>query len=640
MRILIIVLAGLFACFSARAAPPPLSAYGRLPAISAVAMSPSGDRFAMAAADGKGGWNVIVRTAAGAPVAAVVFKEANIRRLEFAGEDELLIFEIALSKQERWLREPDYERQDVMVFNVKTRKTYLMLQDSGVVRRYVYGWRGVGQAGGRWYAYIGAIPVTNHGSLREQAIYPDLFRVDLETGKPEFVQSAGGRPHSWLVSRDGQVMASMLFEPNSERWNLYVGSGEERPVLQSQGADLVEFVSMGRSPGSVLISERFKESTTFSEITASGAKVAVVASGESAVGAITDRDTGRLVGLTTVKDQVLFEPALEARLQSARQMFPADRARLVDHGRNFDRMIFFTDGPKNPGRYWLADAVAHRVTPLGDVRPEVAPDQVGPNWLFSYKAADGLEMEGLLTVPPGRDAKSLPLVLMPHAGPFQNGDQPGFNWWAQAFASRGYAVFQPNFRGTLGYGDAFRAAGDGEIGRKMETDLSDGVAALAAAGIVDKSRVCIVGWSYGGYAALAGVTLQQGVYRCAVSVAGMTDIDQLVFWLRQRTSLSNSVRLEREWRTITGGDIGGNAAISPLKKAGAAGAPVLLMHGDNDGAVPIEQSRAMERALASAGKPVEFVTLKDAVHDLDTAESRQTVVEASVAFVQKHNPAD
>src|SRR6202007_2715282 len=126
----------------------------------------------------------------------------------------------------------------------------------------------------------------------------------------------------------------------------------------------------------------------------------------------------------------------------------------------------------------------------------------------------------------GREAKGLPLVVMPHGGPEAH-DRPGFDWWAQAFASRGYAVFQPNFRGSDGSGDAFRDAGFGQWGRKMQTDISDGVAELARRGIVDPKLVCIVGASYGGYAALAGVTLQHGLYRCAVSYAGVANMDSM-----------------------------------------------------------------------------------------------------------------
>jgi dipeptidyl aminopeptidase/acylaminoacyl peptidase len=150
-----------------------------------------------------------------------------------------------------------------------------------------------------------------------------------------------------------------------------------------------------------------------------------------------------------------------------------------------------------------------RANGVGVERLAIEPEQVGPISTVAYTAADGLELDGILTLPPGREAKDLPLVMLPHGGPHAY-DEVAFDWWAQAFASRGYAVFQPNFRGSTNRDDAFVRAGYGEWGRKMQSDISDGLQALADKGIVDPKRACIVGASYGGYAALAGVTLQQG----------------------------------------------------------------------------------------------------------------------------------
>ena len=151
-----------------------------------------------------------------------------------------------------------------------------------------------------------------------------------------------------------------------------------------------------------------------------------------------------------------------------------------------------------------------------------------------YKAADGLEITGYLTLPNGREAKGLPLIVFPHGGPASR-DTLGFDWWAQAMASRGYAVLQVNFRGSDGLGWEFTKAGFGEWGRKMQTDLSDGVRNLTSQGVVDPKRVCIVGGSYGGYAALAGATLQKDVYRCAVSFGGV----DLPFAYSSANSLGN-----------------------------------------------------------------------------------------------------
>jgi len=253
--------------------------------------------------------------------------------------------------------------------------------------------------------------------------------------------------------------------------------------------------------------------------------------------------------------------------------------------------------------------------------------------MIDYVAADGLALHGVLTLPRGRAAGKLPLVVLPHGGPAAR-DHAEFDWWAQALASRGYAVFQPNFRGSTGYGPAFQIAGNGQWGTKMQTDISDGVAALAARGIIDPKRACIMGASYGGYAALAGVTLQQGLYRCAVSVAGVADLQ-----LMKADELGvGPTRVQaRNWATLIGArtDL---AAISPAMAAARADAPVLLIHGRDDTVVPYAQSTRMAGQLRAAGKPVELVTLKGEDHWLSRGATREAMLVAAVAFIEKHNP--
>jgi dipeptidyl aminopeptidase/acylaminoacyl peptidase len=203
---------------------------------------------------------------------------------------------------------------------------------------------------------------------------------------------------------------------------------------------------------------------------------------------------------------------------------------------------------------------------------------------------------------------------------------------------RGYAVFQPNFRGSSGYGTAFRNAGFGQWGRKMQTDISDGLAALAAEGIVDPKRACIVGGSYGGYAALVGVTIQQGLYRCAASYSGISDPAKM---LRQNINDRGARTFRRYWGDYLGTlhpeDI--PKEISPRANAGQADAPILLAHGEKDTIVLLEQSEDMAAALRKAGKPVEYIELKNEDHWLSRSATRLQWFKAMVAFVQKHNPA-
>jgi dipeptidyl aminopeptidase/acylaminoacyl peptidase len=256
-----------------------------------------------------------------------------------------------------------------------------------------------------------------------------------------------------------------------------------------------------------------------------------------------------------------------------------------------------------------------------------------------YAAADGTTIPAYLTLPNGRAAENLPLIVFPHGGPLA-ADEPGFDWWAQAMASRGYVVLQPEFRGSDGYGYSHTIAGFGQFGRKMQTDLSDGVRFLASEHIIDPKRVCIVGGSYGGYAALAGPTLDRGVYRCAVSVAGISDPRAFLRWVEHRESKTDSLPI-RFWTRFMGVENRDDPKlleISPLSHADNADAPILLIHGSDDTVVPIEQSEDMADALKAAGKPVTFIKLKSEDHWLSRTETREQMLSATVDFLERNNP--
>jgi dipeptidyl aminopeptidase/acylaminoacyl peptidase len=294
-------------------------------------------------------------------------------------------------------------------------------------------------------------------------------------------------------------------------------------------------------------------------------------------------------------------------------------------------------GEKDGYVYALFDWYTHQSIILGPVYRNVVP---APVRRLNYQAADGLTIPAFLTLPRGAAEKNLPLIVMPHGGPAV-ADTLDFDWWAQALAAQGYAVLQSNYRGSQ-LSQRFVAAGFGECGRKMQTDLSDGVRYLAHEGIIDPRRVCIVGASYGGYAALAGATLDASVYRCAVSVAGISDLKRFLKWTDSRADHDDSLT-QRYWDRFMGvhspNDPSLNA-ISPIEHVNAVSGPVLLIHGRDDTVVPYEQSDVMADALKHAGKSVELVTLKHEDHWLSRSATRQQMLDAAVAFLQKNNPAD
>ena len=350
-----------------------------------------------------------------------------------------------------------------------------------------------------------------------------------------------------------------------------------------------------------------------------------------------DETTGFLTGyLDEEKGPVFRNPAFGKTAASIRAAFADYDMRMVDWTPAFKKVLVRTSGNRDSGSWFVVDLSTGQANAIAYERQQLTPDLVGETSVFEYTAADGLEMDGILTLPPGKEAKGLPLVLLPHGGPYSH-DTEGFDWWAQAFAARGYAVFQPNFRGSTNRDQSFKLAGYGEWGRKMQTDLSDGMAALAEKGIIDPSRACIVGASYGGYAALAGVTLQRGLYKCAVAVAPVSDLTAMY---NEDYRASGGKRITKRALLDQLGPKEGWDEVSPRRYAAKADAPVLLIHGKDDTVVPYLHSYKMADALKDVGKPHELVTLDGEGHWLSLSKTRLEMLEAAVGLVEKHNPAD
>jgi dipeptidyl aminopeptidase/acylaminoacyl peptidase len=261
-----------------------------------------------------------------------------------------------------------------------------------------------------------------------------------------------------------------------------------------------------------------------------------------------------------------------------------------------------------------------------------------PLGTVTFKARDGRAIPTLLTIPRSKvsSMKNLPAIVMPHGGPASY-DTIDFDYEAQAFAQQGYMVIKPQFRGSSGFGAEHELAGRGEWGKKMQDDLSDALNFLVGKGIVDPKRVCIVGSSYGGYAALAGGAYTPELYKCVVAINGVTELHAFKSWVaEERGRSSSSVEY---WEDQFGGEEytkAGAREASPAASAETFTAPVLLIHGKNDKVVPISQSELMYKALKKAKKSVEIIKLDGEDHHLSEGATRLQTLDASIKFVNQY----
>jgi dipeptidyl aminopeptidase/acylaminoacyl peptidase len=443
----------------------------------------------------------------------------------------------------------------------------------------------------------------------------------------------------WLMDESGRIAAQFVYHDDKKSWEIRTHK-DNRWTLAASGTAAIDLPTMlGFNADGSAIVVGFKENgdtvwrplslkdNTWGQPLAQNAEFARV---------IEDRMTGRIIGgAHGVGDSqyVFFDNELQAHWNAVLRAFPNEQVRLASYSDDFSKIVITVFGEKDGFVYALYDWYGHRATVFGPVYDGLtAPAQVKA---ISYPAADGLTIPGFLTLPRGTAEKSLPLIVLPHGGPAAS-DTFDFDWWAQAYAAQGYAVLQPNFRGST-LDSRFVEAGFGEWGRKMQTDLSDGVRYLASQGVIDPKRVCIVGGSYGGYAALAGVSLYPGVYRCAVSVAGISDLRLFRRW----SSAGHPGLVQRYWDRFMGTSDQHDPAllaISPVEHVSSVNVPVLLIHGRDDTVVPYEQSEVMLGALKRAGKSVELVALKHEDHWLSRSETRLQMLEASVAFLKANNP--
>jgi len=313
------------------------------------------------------------------------------------------------------------------------------------------------------------------------------------------------------------------------------------------------------------------------------------------------------------------------------QSFPNMDVNIISMTLDHKLGVVHVAGDSNAGSFILTDLENFKSISKLDARDWLKDVQLGDVVPIEFNARDGLNIRGLLTLPPGQD-KNLPAVVMVHGGPHGVYDRWGFNWEAQMLAAQGIAVLQVNYRGSGGQGLEFEAQGYGRWGREMQDDVTDGLKFVIGKGTIDPKRVCIYGGSYGGYAALTGVYRDPDLYQCAVGLAGVYDLELLFE--------SGDIRRTRSGlnylKTAVGDDKADLRSRSPVHNASKIKVPVLLVHGKLDERVPIKHAQQMRRALSKSGNEPEWHIESREAHGIFAEENRVVVYQKIVDFLSKH----
>ena len=642
-RLLAVSFLGLLGVLAAGArAAVPLTVYGHLPNIENVALSPDGTRLAYVRTQGDLRIVFIANVADRKVICWVKAGNTKLRAIEWADRDNLLI-EASVTAGMYGYREEWFILRD---YNIPHNELHQLpgdtLGEKNEVMNIVVGRVAVRLVDGHTILFVPGLYKSAPGDyMTDSQNFIALFHCDLTTGLTSVVRRGSGYTQ-WQLDAQGRVVAERDYDWRGQRWSIGVSRFGGDPSQAASGhapLDPPRMLGSGPTADSILVQSIANGRRIWRLLSIQDGKFSALPAAQVFDEPIVDEFTGLMVGGVNIVDApqyVFFDPAVNLNWQAIVKAFSGDQVSFVSASRDYSKVVVLVDGPNYGYRYVLIDLKHPAAVPIGNVYAGIDKPLVVR--AITYAAGDGLQIRAYLTLP-DRPAHDLPLVVLPHGGPAAR-DTADFDWWSQALADQGYAVLRPNYRGS-NVDEPLLEAGFGQWGRKMQTDLSDGVSYLVKQGIADPAKVCIVGGSYGGYAALAGVTLEPTVYRCAVSVAGISDLARFMNW-ETRGGIEDTY-ITRYWDRFWG--VSGSSdptldQISPIKHVYAVRAPVLLIHGRDDTVVPYEQSQIIYDALRSEKKDVELVTLKKEDHWLSGNDTRLQMVQATVAFLRAHNPPD
>lgn len=615
----------------------PTEAFSKIPFIEDPVLSPNGEY--VAGLFGIGGEQKIVMISmndnSSAPVVVAVPDQTQVNRIRWVNDDNIIASVTVLNR----VQEDNWYLSRLISINRKTK----------AFTKLLWKLKGQNAANILWTPKDGSkeILVAAQDSIytNDPGFWPSVYRVDVETGKSKTAVRGKSGVLEWAADHNGNVRIGVGYNDRIKTSIIYYASEGSRSFKT------IDRVNLGREedielpfsfvPGGdtgLMFKDNADGNTGIAEVDLKTQKIVrwVHTTKEGDIQSIrTSYIDDSIIGIRKSGEDNKIEwlqPNLAAAQSELDKAAPKANVSIESYNHDYSRILAKISTPDSPGLIFSYDTKTQDLVKFASINESIGNKRLSKVKMIKYDARDGLGIEGVLTLPKGRTPKNLPFIVMPHGGPWSH-DRVRYDYWAQFLANRGYAVLQPNFRGSTGYGKSFMLKGQGQMGLAMQDDITDGVSWAVQQGIADPKRVCIVGASYGGYAAMWGLVKDPDLYRCAISISGVANLR------REVNDFGSAIRenlFKSQWKKMTP-DFN---AVSPIKSVEKIKSPLLLIHGKKDVTVDHKQSVSMNKAMQKADKDVEFVSIPLADHYFTREEDRLLLLKSMEEFLAKHNPAE
>jgi dipeptidyl aminopeptidase/acylaminoacyl peptidase len=467
---------------------------------------------------------------------------------------------------------------------------------------------------------------------------PSVYKINVNSGRKSRITKGKMSVRSWMADRQGNLRLGEALNYKTGEAAIRVRIGEddkwhkmfEHNALEEPGITPLGFA---KDPNILYYSAYQNDKKALFKIHLPSKETTLVFADDDYDvdgSLIYSKKTNDVIGLyhpNSDDGRIYWDESNDNFQKSLNNALPDSDVYLVDFSENESIYLLYTENDYTPGMYYLGDRKDKSLTPIFEQYPDLLPEVLTEHKFVTYTARDGTELEGYLTLPLGVDGP-VSAILHPHGGPGAR-ESDGFDYWTSFFVNRGYAVFRPNFRGSTGYGYEFSQSQMKGWGLTMQDDLTDAANWLVEQKIAKPESMCIVGASYGGYAAAMAAVKTPDLFKCAISFAGVTNLKRLVYRSRGYT---NSKFVKNQ----IGDDSDDLEARSPFYQAKKVKIPMLFLHGGDDRVVDVEQSRMMFDELQDLDKPVEYIEFENGDHYLSIQRNRHAAFKAMDVFLKKH----